>query len=199
MNPIATLHMANHTRIVIELLPEYAPNTVASFLYAASHGVFDGHAIERIVPGNWVDMSYTGFQKKEGQYLIPFESDLHPEITPLDSDVGCVCMGGYGELGEAGCEFFFPLRPCPEHKGVYPVFGKVQSGIEEILRLEHVKTRPVEDFPIPGVEVNTPVLPERIDHVELDLKGISYPDPIRVNEGVLTPSWAQFWERRPGH
>lgn len=196
MNPTATLYMANQTRIIIELLPEYAPNTVSSFIYAASHGVFDGHAIERIVPGSWIDISYTGFQKKEGQYLIPFESDLHPEITPLDSDAGCVCMGGYGELGEAGCEFFFPLRPCPEHKGVYPVFGKVISGLEEILRLEHIEIRPVEDFPIAGIEVNTPVYPEIIDHVELDLKGVSYPDPIRINEGVLTPSWAQFWDRQ---
>ena len=195
MNPTATLHMANHTQIVIELLPEVAPNTTASFIYAASHGVFDGHAIERIVPGNWVDMSYTGFRKKEGQYLIPYESKLHPEITPLDSDVGCVCMGGYGELGQAGCEFFFPLRPCPEHKGLYPVFGRVISGMEEILRLEHVETRPVTDFPIPGLIVNTPVEPEIIDHVELDLKGVTYPEPVRMNEGVLTPSWEQYWER----
>ena len=195
MNPTATLHMANHTQIVIELLPEVAPNTTASFIYAASHGVFDGHAIERIVPGNWVDMSYTGFRKKEGQYLIPYESKLHPEITPLDSDVGCVCMGGYGELGQAGCEFFFPLRPCPEHKGLYPVFGRVISGMEEILRLEHVETRPVTDFPIPGLIVNTPVEPEIIDHVELDLKGATYPEPVRINEGVLTPSWEQYWEK----
>ncbi len=192
MNPTATLYMANGAKITIELLPEYAPNTVNSFIYAASHEVFDQHPIERIVPGNWIDMSYTGFRKAEGQYLIPYESNLHPEISPLDSDVGCVCMGGYGELGQAGCEFFFPLRACPEHKGLYPVFGKVISGLDEILRLEHIPTRPVEDFPIPGIEVNTPVTPEIIDHVELNLHGVSYPDPIRINEGVLTPSWQQF-------
>lgn len=195
MNPIATLHMANKTCIVIELLPESAPNTTASFIYAASRGVFNRHPIERVVPGHWIDMSYTGFRKKEGQYLIPYESKLHPEIAPLDSDIGCVCMGGYGELGESGCEFFFPLRPCPDHKGIYPVFGKIISGIEEIQRLEHIQTRPVEDFPIPGVEVNTPVTPEIIDHVELDLKGIVYPEPVRIHEGMLTPSWAQFWEK----
>ena len=70
-HPIATLHMANGADIVIELLPESAPNTVNSFLYAASHGYLDHHAIERIVPGNWVDMSYTAFGHKEMQYLIP--------------------------------------------------------------------------------------------------------------------------------
>lgn len=195
MNPIATLYMKNGTEIVIELLPEYAPNTVASFIYAAKHGIFDNHAIERIVPGDWVDVSYTGFQKKKGQYLIPYESKLNPSIPLLDSDVGSVCMGGYGDLGESGCEFFFPLRPCPEHKGIYPVFGKVVSGIEEILRLEHIPTSVVDDFPIPGVVVNRPLSPEIIDHVSLDLKSQTYPDPIRINEGVLTPPWEQYWKK----
>lgn len=62
-------------------------------------------------------------------------------------------MGGYGADGLASCEFFFPLRDCPDHKGVYPVFGRVLEGMDEIYRLEKVKTVPV-DFPIPGVEVN---------------------------------------------
>ena len=35
MNPIATLCMANGKKIVIELLPEAAPNTVNSFIFAA--------------------------------------------------------------------------------------------------------------------------------------------------------------------
>ena len=116
-NPKATLHMANGADIVIELLPQAAPNTVNSFIYAASHGYLDHHAIERIVPGNWVDVSYTAFGHKELQYLIPNEFTLHPDITPLDSHPGCVCMGGYGEAGLASCEFFFPLRDCPDHKG----------------------------------------------------------------------------------
>ena len=50
-HPRATLHMANGSKIVIELLPEAAPNTVNSFIYAASRGFMDHHAIQRIVPG----------------------------------------------------------------------------------------------------------------------------------------------------
>lgn len=50
MHPIATLHMKNGKKIVIELLPESAPNTVNSFIYVASRGYMDHHAIERIVP-----------------------------------------------------------------------------------------------------------------------------------------------------
>ena len=189
MNPTATLHMANGSRIVLELLPEAAPNTVNSFLYAASLGCMDHHAIERIVPGNWVDVSYTGFGKKESQYLIPDEFTLHPDLVPLDSHLGTVCMGGYGEAGLAGCEFFFPLRDCPEHKGVYPVFGRVLEGMEEIRRLENVPTVPVTDFPIEGVEVNRPVEPQVIDHVELQLFGQSYPEPVRVKNPAIPPCW----------
>ena len=70
------------------------------------------------------------------------------------------------------------------------------SGLEEILRLEKVGIKPVTDFPIPGLVVNSPVEPEIIDHVELDLKGVTYPEPVRIHEGVLTPSWEQFWEKQ---
>ncbi len=188
-NPMATLHMANGKKIVIELLPEAAPNTVNSFLYAASLGCMDHHAIERIVPGSWVDVSYTAFGREECRYLIPNEFTLHPDIVPLDSHPGAVCMGGYGEAGLAGCEFFFPLRDCPEHKGIYPVFGKVIEGMDEIYRLEKVKTVPVTDFPIEGVEVNRPMEPQIIDHVELELFGRTCPEPVRVQNPELPLCW----------
>ena len=189
MNPIATLHMANGRKIVIELLPESAPNTVNSFIYTALRGYLDHHAIERIVPGNWVDVSYTAFGKKECRYLIPNEFELNPDVVPLDSHPGAVCMGGYGEAGLAGCEVFFPLRDCPEHKGVYPVFGRVLEGMDEIYRLEKVETVPVDDFPIEGVEVNRPVRPEIIERVELELYGRVYPEPVRVREPELPECW----------
>lgn len=191
MNPKATLYMKNGKKIVIELLPEAAPNTVNSFIYAAKGGFLDNHKIERIVPGNWIDMSYTAFGKKECQYLIPNEFELHPEIMPLDSHPGCVCMGGYGEDGIASCEFFFPLRDCPEHKGIYPVFGKVLEGMDEIYRLEKVQTVPV-DFPIEGVEVNEPIVPEIIEKVELELYSKEYPEPIRVENPKLPVCWPKI-------
>lgn len=183
--------MANGSKVVIELLPEHAPNTVNSFIFAAKNGYMDNHTIERIVPGNWIDMSYTAFGHKECQYLIPNEFQLNPDVVPLDSHPGCVCMGGYGEAGLASCEFFFPLRDCPDHKGIYPVFGKVLEGMEEIWRLEKVETIPV-DFPIEGVEVNEPVEPQVIEKVELELFGVEYPEPVRVENPEIPVCWPKF-------
>ncbi len=190
MNPKATLYMANGSKIVIELLPEHAPNTVNSFIFAAKNGYLDNHAIERIVPGNWIDMSYTAFGHKECQYLIPNEFQLNPDVVPLDSHPGVVCMGGYGEAGLASCEFFFPLRDCPDHKGIYPVFGRVLEGMEEIWRLEKVETIPV-DFPIEGVEVNQPVEPQIMERVELELYGVEYADPVKVENSELPICWIE--------
>ena len=187
MNPIVTIYMKNGAKIVLELLPEAAPNTVRSFLYAVSTGCMNGHAIERIVPGNWIDVSYTAFGAERCRYLIPNEFELHPEIEPLASHPGVVCMGGYGEAGLASCEFFFPLRDCPEHRGIYPVFGKVLDGMEELYRLEQVETVPVTDYPIEGVEVNRPVEPQVIERVEAELFGQDFGEPVRVENPELPP------------
>lgn len=188
MKPTATFYMANGSKIVIELLPEAAPNTVASFVNCVSKGALDGHAIERIVPGKWVDFSYTAFHSEDCKYLIPREADLHPEIRPLDSHPGCVCMGGYGEKGNAACEPFFPLKDCPEHKGIYPVFGKVVEGMEEIWRLEKVETTPVQTV-IEGYVVDTPVQPQIIEKVVLDLAGMELGEPVKMDHGWIPPTW----------
>ena len=190
MNPVATVYMANGSRIVIELLPEYAPNTVASFISCVQKGALNGHAIERIVPGKWVDFSYTAFRNEACHYLIPRESELHPELEALDSHPGCVCMGGYGEMGNAGCEPFFPLKDCPEHKGVYPVFGKVVEGMEELGRLEKVETTPVQTI-YPGYVVDTPVEPQIIERVELELHGVEYPEPVKMEHDWIPDTWKE--------
>ena len=188
MNPTATFYMANGAKIVIELLPDAAPNTVNSFISCALKGCMDGHAIQRIVPGKWVDFSYTAFNREECKYLIPREADLHPEIEPLDSHPGCVCMGGYGEEGNAGCEPFFPLKDCPEHKGIYPVFGRVTEGMEEIYRLEKVETTPVQTA-YPDYIVDTPVQPQIIEQVVLELHGKTYPEPVKMTHGWIPRTW----------
>ena len=128
MNPTAALHMANGKKIIIELLPESAPNTVNSFIYVASRGLMDHHAIQRIVPGNWVDVTYTSFGKKEAQYLIPNEFTLNPGIEPLDSHPGMVGMGGYGEAGEAGLS----VRYMYERFGIFLL--EDQAAFEEYKR-----------------------------------------------------------------
>lgn len=186
-HPKAIICMNNGSKIQVELFPEKAPNTVNSFIFAVSCGVYDMHAIERIVPGSWIDFSYTAFGKNSAKYLIPYEASLDENLKPLPVETGCIAMGGYGELGISGCEIFFPLRKCPELTGKYPVFGKVLEGMEELYRLEKVQTVPIVKYS--GIEIHRPVEPQIIKKVTLELYGQTYPEPIRLEYASLPLSW----------
>lgn len=186
MNPLATLTMESGKKIVFRLLADAAPNTVNSFIYLARLGVFDNHAIQRFCPGYWVDMSYTAFGRAEAKYLIENEAPSQPQLFP---HLGLVGMGGYGELGIAAGEFYFPLRYCPELYGKYPMFGEVVEGLEEIIRLGKV---PVEKASYPGnpeIMLYHSLQPEVIKSVCVETYGVAYPEPQRKQGVELPENW----------
>ncbi len=191
MNPIATIIMENGQKIILELLPEFAPNTVNSFISLVNKGCYDGHAIQRIVPGSWIDVSYTGFNKEACRYLI--ENDLenssianHPQIKP-----GTVIMGGYGREKVSGSEFVFPLRECPELQELYPVFAYVREGMEEIFRLEKVKTFPVDYKYDPNIVVNCPIEKQIIKEIKVETYHREYEEPkkLKLSKEELPKAW----------
>ena len=50
-NPIMTLTMANGKKIVAELYPEKAPQSVYNFISLANKGFYDGLIFHRVIPG----------------------------------------------------------------------------------------------------------------------------------------------------
>ena len=177
-NPVATITFSNSSVIQIELYPDIAPNAVTSFIYLAKQGVYDHYPIERIVPGWVLDMSYHAFHNPKACYFIPndVKSGKYLEAVP-----GTIGLGGYGAPEIAGGEFFFPLADCPAITGVYPIFGKIVNGMEEIRRLPY----PGE----PNVKINTPVYPVFIEQIQIETFGVSYGEPTRLT-GIVKPL---FW------
>ena len=49
-NPIVTITMSNDEKIVIELEPTVAPNTVANFIALVKDGFYDGLIFHRVIP-----------------------------------------------------------------------------------------------------------------------------------------------------
>ena len=49
-NPIATIEVENYGTIKVELLSEYAPNTVVNFICLANNGFYDGLTFHRTIP-----------------------------------------------------------------------------------------------------------------------------------------------------
>ena len=187
-NPIATITMENGTEIVVELIPELAPNTVNSFIYLANRGAFDNYKIARLEPGFVVDVSTNAFDREDCRYLIENEAGKIPAEKRLPPELGVVGMGGY-EKGIAGGEFFFPLEHVPRLDGSYPMFGKIIKGVEEIIR---IGKGPVVEFALDyynsGKLMHKPVNREVIVSVKVETHGISYPEPVRLDT-ELPPHW----------
>ncbi len=188
-DPIATITMENGATIVIRLCPSEAPNTVNSFISLANRGLFDGHAIQRIVPGYVVDASYNAFGREECKYLIANESRSCGVANNIKMEPGVIAMGGYGEDGIAGGEFFFPLAYHEKLDGNYPAFGVILSGMEEIFRWEQAPLRPVPYPQDPSIVVNEPISPLVIASVRVDTFGASYPEPMKLPMVNKPPSW----------
>lgn len=187
-HPLATLVMDNGSRIVCELFPEEAPNTVRSFIHLARLGCYDGHAIERIAPGFVADMSYTAFGKSFAKYLIPYETRDAGFPNSLPAVPGHIVMGGY-EQGAAGGEFFFPFVEKPHITWHYPAFGRVIEGLDEVMRWNTLPVRRV-DFPLdPSVVITAPVDPPVIVSVTVDTFGVEYGEPVRLEGAPLPANW----------
>lgn len=188
MNPVATIILKDRGRVVIELMPEAAPNAVNSFISLASKGYYDHYAIQRVVPGWCVDVSYTGFGRPECRYLI--ESDAKRSAQYLDMVPGVVGLGGYGENMVCGSEFFFPLAPMPSIEGIYPAFGRITEGLDLILALEKEELKPVQSPEgLEDIEINAPAVPVIIEKVTVDTFGIQYPEPVKLDIMPETGGW----------
>ncbi|MBQ3391372.1 MAG: peptidylprolyl isomerase [Clostridia bacterium] len=188
-NPIATITMNSGKRIVLELLPDYAYNEVCSFISAAQKGYFDHFAIQRIVPGSWIDVSYNAFFREECQYFLPNELKEKKEIKI--PELGDICLGYYSADEVSGTEFFFPLRRAEELRDTCPVFGKVIEGVDELIRISEVETYPNPSFDA-FVKINHPKYPEVIVKVEVDTFGETYPEPRKLTPKKRPSVWPAF-------
>lgn len=191
MNPIAKIEIENRGTIVVELLPEMAPNTVESFIYLADLGVFDNYAIQRIVPGSWVDCSYTAFGKDEAKYFVENEAKLQNN-TLIKRNM--MCVGGYkqedGSIKIAAGEFYFPLRDCEYLVGKYPIIGNVLEGMDIVDAIAIVDTFSVKLEHMPNTIITTPVTPELIKKVSIELNGYEPVGVIKQPADPFPENWA---------
>ena len=188
--PQATIALDNGKRILVQLRPDQAPNTVHSFIWLANQGCFDEYPIQRLVPGYVLDMSYSAFGQEFCKYMIANESRCQGFPNRLRMAPGMIGMGGYGPNEIAGGEFFFPLdqkTAAEKIDGRYPAFGQVLEGWEEVQRMGQLPTEPVSvasDF-----ELRRPVPQPVLRQVRVETFGVTYPEPVRLSVYTKPPTW----------
>ncbi len=188
--PRAIINMENGQRLVVELYPDQAPNTVNSFIDLARKGAYDGFAIQRIVPGYVVDVSYRAMNKEWCKYLIKAETRENGYPNGLKVVPGVVAMGGYLPHGIAGGEFFFALGGLERLDGKYPGFGVVVGGWEHVLEWEKCETRLVK-LDESKIEVHEPVVPIVIRNIEFELGDYKPQPPVKEESDWRPPVWGK--------
>lgn len=133
-HPIVDLDVEGHGRIRIELLPEKAPRTVASFLDLVAKRFFDGTTFHRIVPGFVIQggdpNSKNRDPRDDGQggpgYTLP------DEPNDVSHRRGVVSMANRGRPNTGGSQFFILLADRPDLDGHYTAFGRVIDGMDVV-------------------------------------------------------------------
>ena len=130
-NPIVTFEMESGGKMVAELYPEVAPNTVNNFISLIKKGFFDGLIFHRVIPGFMIQGGDPQGSGMGGPgYEIPGEFTANGFQNDLKHDRGVLSMARSSNPDSAGSQFFIMVDPAPYLDGQYAAFGKVIEGME---------------------------------------------------------------------
>jgi peptidylprolyl isomerase len=115
-------------RVVIKLLPEVAPKTVAQIKTLARQGFYDGTPFHRVIEGFMAqggDPTGTG----GGGSKLP---DLPLEASQLHFVRGVCGMARTSNPNSGNSQFFIMFAPAPSLDGQYTIWGRVTQGMDYV-------------------------------------------------------------------
>lgn len=159
-NPEVTIEMENGNKIVIELFPEIAPNTVRNFVSLVDSGYYNGVIFHRVIPGFMIQGGCPQGTGTGGPgYSIKGEFSGNGFTNPLQHDRGVISMARTSAPNSAGSQFFIMTQKSPHLDGQYAAFGQVISGMDEVDRIVNVdrsrSDKPFTDQRMQKVTVDT--------------------------------------------
>lgn len=130
-NPVFTIEMENGKKMVGELYPEIAPNSVANFVELANSGFYDGVIFHRVIPGFMIQGGDPqGVGTGGPGYSIRGEFARNGFRNDLKHTRGVLSMARSMAPDSAGSQFFVMVEDAPHLDGSYAAFGKVTEGME---------------------------------------------------------------------
>ncbi len=170
-NPIITFEINNGKKILAELYPNVAPNSVNNFISLVSKGFYDGICFHRVIAGFMIQGGDPLGNGTGGPgYSIKGEFTSNGFKNELKHTRGVLSMARAMNPNSAGSQFFIMHEDAPYLDGQYAAFGKVIEGIEVVDEIANTKTdysdRPYDDIIMEKVTVET--------------FGVTYDEPIKV-------------------
>jgi cyclophilin family peptidyl-prolyl cis-trans isomerase len=145
INPKVVLETSKG-KIVLELFPGNAPETVKNFLNYVDAKFYDGMIFHRVIPNFMIQGGgfTTDMKRKNPQAPIKNEAD-----TGLKNERGTIAMARTGDPHSATAQFFINSKNNDflNHKSKtqqgwgYTAFGKVIEGMKTVNAISAVKTK----------------------------------------------------------
>ena len=159
-NPIVTIEMENGGKMVAELYPEVAPNTVNNFVSLVKSGFYDGLIFHRVIPGFMIQGGCPQGTGMGGPgYTIKGEFTGNGFKNDLKHERGVLSMARAMSPNSAGSQFFIMVEEAPHLDGQYASFGKVVEGMDVADAIVNAKRnymdKPLEDQRIKSMTVET--------------------------------------------
>ena len=127
--------MENGGSFIIELYPEYAPETCENFLTLVSEGFYDGLTFHRVIDDFMAqggDPEGTGLGGSGKEIKGEFEKNGFRQNT-LSHTRGVVSMARSNDYNSASSQFFICYSDNVSYlDGYYAAFGKVVEGMEVV-------------------------------------------------------------------
>ena len=159
-NPVVTIEMMNGDKILAELYPKTAPNTVNNFISLVKSGFYDGLIFHRVINGFMIQGGCPDSTGMGGPgYSIKGEFSQNGFANDLMHTEGVLSMARAMSPDSAGSQFFIMHKDAPHLDGAYAAFGKVIEGMEIVNKIADARTdysdRPMKEQKIKSMTVET--------------------------------------------
>ncbi len=167
-NPIVTIEMEQGGKMVAELYPEVAPNTVNNFISLVKKGFYNGLIFHRVIPGFMIQGGCPQGTGTGGPgYGIKGEFAGNGVPNPLAHDRGVLSMARAMHPNSAGSQFFIMVEKAPHLDGQYAAFGKVIEGMDVADAIVSADRN----------RMDKPFQDQRMKTVTVETFGVDYPEP----------------------
>mgnify|MGYP000582197324 CR=1 FL=1 len=158
MNPVVTMKVKDKGAIVIELMPEYAPQSASNFINLVSEGFYNGLTFHRVIKGFMIQGGCPeGIGIGGPGYSIRGEFKSNGIKNDLKHERGVISMARAMDPNSGGSQFFLMHKDSPHLDGMYAAFGKIVEGLEVVDSIADSKTdpadKPLEDIVMESVTV----------------------------------------------
>ncbi len=165
-NTKVKVEMKGGGEFLIELYPEYAPETVENFINLVADGFYDGVGFHRIVDGFMAqggDPDGTGMGGSGDTIRGEFAANGFAQNT-LSHTRGVISMARSMDPDSASSQFFICYDDASFLDGQYAAFGKVIEGMETVDGFLDIERKPNSM----GEEASPvePIIMERVTIIE---------------------------------